>query len=434
MRVYDIIADKRDGNRNTRLQLEFLVRGFTEGSIPDYQMASWLMAAFIRGLDPNEAFFLTDAMLHSGRVYDLSRIPGPKVDKHSTGGVGDKISLILAPVVAELGIYVPMTSGRGLGFTGGTLDKLQSIPGYRVNIEEEEFKRILKKVGFVMSGQTEYLAPADKKMYALRDVTATIESIPLITASILSKKFAEGADAVVMDVKCGKGAFMKTANEAKNLAVSLSTTGRKLGKRVLCIISNMDQPLGRACGNALEVKEAIKCLKGDGERDLIELTVTLGSWMLVLGGLADTLEEGRKKVLDCLKSGKGFERFLLSVEAQGGDVETVLNPEYLPSAKKVVEIKSENQGYVNEIDAEKIGVACIYLRAGRFKKEDEIDYGAGVVLNKKVGDLVDKGEVLAWVYFNDESYITEAIRMINEAFIIGKKRRALPDLIIDTFQ
>ena len=372
-------------------------------------------------------------MLSSGRVYDLSNIPGPKVDKHSTGGVGDKISIILAPVVAELGLYVPMTSGRGLGFTGGTLDKLESIPGFRVNLDEEEFKKILKNVGYVMSGQTEYLAPADRKMYALRDVTATIESIPLITSSILSKKFAEGAEAVVMDVKCGKGAFMKTVDEARALAISLVRTGQKLGKKVSCIISRMDQPLGKACGNALEIKEAVSCLKGEGEKDLIELTVTLGSYMLILGGMIQSFEEGKGKVLKCLESGRGFERFLLSVEAQGGDVNAILKPELLPSASKIVEIKSESRGFINEIDAEKIGVACIYLKAGRFKKDDKIDYGAGVMLNKKVGDAIDNGETLAWIHCNDESYLVEAIRVVKEAFIIGEKRRALPELVMGTF-
>ncbi len=433
MRVYDIIADKRDGNKNTQQQIDFLIKGYTESSIPDYQMAAWLMAAYIRGLDSDETFFLTKAMLSSGRVYDLSNIPGPKVDKHSTGGVGDKISIILAPVVAELGLYVPMTSGRGLGFTGGTLDKLESIPGFMVNLDEGEFKKILKNVGYVMSGQTEYLAPADRKMYALRDVTATIESIPLITSSILSKKFAEGAEAVVMDVKCGKGAFMKTVDEARSLAISLVRTGQKLGKKVSCIISRMDQPLGKACGNALEIKEAVSCLKGEGEKDLIELTVTLGSYMLILGGMAQSFEEGKEKVLKCLESGRGFERFLLSVEAQGGDVNAILKPELLPSASKIVEIKSENRGFINEIDAEKIGVACIYLKAGRFKKDDKIDYGAGVMLNKKVGDAIDRGEALAWIHCNDESYLVEAIRMVKEAFIIGEKRRALPELVMGTF-
>ena len=433
MRVYDIIADKRDGNKNTQQQIDFLIKGYTESSIPDYQMAAWLMAAYIRGLDSDETFFLTKAMLSSGRVYDLSNIPGPKVDKHSTGGVGDKISIILAPVVAELGLYVPMTSGRGLGFTGGTLDKLESIPGFMVNLDEGEFKKILKNVGYVMSGQTEYLAPADRKMYALRDVTATIESIPLITSSILSKKFAEGAEAVVMDVKCGKGAFMKTVDEARSLAISLVRTGQKLGKKVSCIISRMDQPLGKACGNALEIKEAVSCLKGEGEKDLIELTVTLGSYMLILGGMAQSFEEGKEKVLKCLESGRGFERFLLSVEAQGGDVSAILKPELLPSASKIVEIKSENRGFINEIDAEKIGVACIYLKAGRFKKDDKIDYGAGVMLNKKVGDAIDRGEALAWIHCNDESYLVEAIRMVKEAFIIGEKRRALPELVMGTF-
>ncbi|RKY00595.1 MAG: thymidine phosphorylase [Spirochaetes bacterium] len=433
MRVYDIIADKRDGNKNTQQQIDFLIKGYTESSIPDYQMAAWLMAAYIRGLDSDETFFLTKAMLSSGRVYDLSNIPGPKVDKHSTGGVGDKISIILAPVVAELGLYVPMTSGRGLGFTGGTLDKLESIPGFMVNLDEGEFKKILKNVGYVMSGQTEYLAPADRKMYALRDVTATIESIPLITSSILSKKFAEGAEAVVMDVKCGKGAFMKTVDEARSLAISLVRTGQKLGKKVSCIISRMDQPLGKACGNALEIKEAVSCLKGEGEKDLIELTVTLGSYMLILGGMAQSFEEGKEKVLKCLESGRGFERFLLSVEAQGGDVSAILKPELLPSASEIVEIKSESRGFINEIDAEKIGVACIYLKAGRFKKDDKIDYGAGVMLNKKVGDAIDRGEALAWIHCNDESYLVEAIRMVKEAFIIGEKRRALPELVMGTF-
>jgi pyrimidine-nucleoside phosphorylase len=423
MRPIELIIKKRNGKIHTQQEIIYLVRQYTEGRMPDYQMAAWLMAAFLNGLNEEETYFLTDAMLHSGKTIDLSGIQKPKIDKHSTGGVGDKISLILAPAVASCGIAVPMTSGRGLGFSGGTLDKLESIPGYKVNLTEKEFISILEKVGFVMSGQTDDLAPADKMLYALRDVTGTVENTALITSSILSKKLAEGADAIVMDVKFGSGAFMKTKLEARALAETLSRTAGKMGKKLICVLTSMDQPLGNAVGNRLEVIESIECLKGEEIPDLVEITCTLGSYMLIAGKKVRTISEGKALIIEKLKSGEAFKRFVDSVRLQGGDVDTVENPEKFERARFSRPVLSTKNGFVNNIHTENIGSASVYLGAGRFSKEDSIDPAAGIIVHKKLGSTVRKGEKLLTLFYNDDTHIDESARLAESSYTIGEERR-----------
>ncbi len=418
IRAYDIIVKKRNKKHHTSEEIDFLIRGYTEGAIPDYQVSAWLMAGFLNGLNEEETFFLTRAMLNSGKTLDLGSIQKPKIDKHSTGGVGDKVSLVLAPAAAACGIMVPMTSGRGLGFSGGTLDKLESIPGFRVNLSEREFLSILKKVGFVMSGQTETIAPADRKLYALRDVTGTVECIPFITSSILSKKLAEGADAVVMDVKCGSGAFMKTLEAARALARSLVSVAGRMGRRLICVISNMDQPLGSAVGNNLEVIESIDCLKGNGPKDVVDLVCVLGGYMLLAGGAADTAEAGAKKVREVLENGEAFARFVDSVRVQGGSVETVQDVRCFQRAAYSLDIVAPRTGYVSAIDAENIGTAGVLLGAGRMKKEDTVDPSAGIRVHKKIGNAVDQGDVLATLYFNTEASVENASRIVLDAYSI----------------
>jgi pyrimidine-nucleoside phosphorylase len=422
VRPIDIIMKKRNGNTHTQEEIVYLIQQYTEGRIPDYQMAAWLMAAFLNGLDEEETYFLTHAMLHSGKIIDLSCIEKPKIDKHSTGGVGDKISLILAPAVASCGIAVPMTSGRGLGFSGGTLDKLESIPGYRTRLTEKEFVSILGKVGFVMSGQTDDIAPADKKLYALRDVTGTVENIAFITSSILSKKLAEGAEAVVMDVKFGSGAFMKAKAEALCLAETLLRVAGKLGKNLICVLTSMDQPLGNAVGNRLEVIESIECLNGEKIPDLVEITCTLGGYMLIAGKKAGTLSEGKELIEEKLKNGEAFERFVDSVRSQGGDVGFVEHPEKFERARFSRPIHSTKNGFINKIHTENIGTAAVYLGAGRFSKDDEIDPAAGIIVHKKLGSTVRKGEKLLTLYYNKESHVDEAALLAGSSYTIGEDR------------
>jgi len=423
MRPIELIIKKRNSKIHTQQEIVYLVRQYTEGRMPDYQMAAWLMAAFLNGLNEEETYFLTDAMLRSGKTIDLSGIRKPKIDKHSTGGVGDKISLILAPAVACCGIAVPMTSGRGLGFSGGTLDKLESIPRYNVNLSENEFISILKKVGFVMSGQTDDLAPADKMLYALRDVTGTVENTALITSSILSKKLAEGADAIVMDVKFGSGAFMKTKLEARALAETLSRTAGKMGKKLICVLTSMDQPLGNAVGNSLEVIESIECLKGEEIPDLVEITCTLGGYMLIAGKKVRTISEGKALIIEKLKSGEAFKRFVDSVRFQGGDVDTVENPEKFARARFSRTVLSRENGFVNNIHTEHIGSASVYLGAGRFSKEDRIDPAAGIIVHKKLGSTVRKGEKLLTLFYNDDTHVDESARLAESSYTIGEERR-----------
>jgi len=421
-RPYDIIRLKRDGRAHTRDEITFFIDGYTRGDIPDYQVSAWLMACFLNGLNEDETFYLTDAMLHSGTIIDLMSIHKPKVDKHSTGGVGDKISLILAPAVAACGIAVPMTSGRGLGFSGGTLDKLESIPGFNVNLTEDEFVQVLDEVGYVMSGQTETLAPADRKLYALRDVTGTVENLSLITASILSKKIAEGADSIVMDVKTGSGAFMKTLDESRALSHSLTKTAEKMGKKLTCIISNMGQPLGRAVGNSLEVIESIECLQGGGPDDVVDLVTLLGAYMLKHAGFVESVEAGREKIREKLLNGEALERFFHSAQRQGGAVEVVENTKKFDRAGSEESVASKQNGHICSMNTEDIGTASVFIGAGRFTKDDAVDPTAGITIHKKIGDSVKIGEDLATLYFNNQDGLERAISLVQNAYDIGQQK------------
>jgi len=434
MRPYDIIVKKRNGGIHTLEEIEYFIKSYAQGEILDYQVSAWLMASFLNGLNEDETYFLTKAMLRSGKTIDLSFIKKPKVDKHSTGGVGDKISLILAPAVAACGVVVPMTSGRGLGFSGGTLDKLGSIPGYNVNLTEEEFIRIAQNVGFVMSGQTKDIAPADKKLYKLRDVTGTVESIPLITSSILSKKLAEGTDYLVMDVKFGSGAFMKTKQRAISLSKSIVNTANRMGKEVVCVLTSMDQPLGRAVGNSIEVMESVNCLKGEYYPDLIEITKTLGGYMLFSASVVATLDKGKNMIEEKIKNGDAFNKFIESVKAQGGDVESILNTDNFSKASYSYDVLSKTNGWVNSINTEYIGTAAIYLGAGRFKREDVIDYTSGILMNRKLGEYVKKGESLTTLLYNDRKGLTKASDLVEEAFVIEKDKRGEFKLIHDVIK
>jgi pyrimidine-nucleoside phosphorylase len=392
MNPVEIIRSKRDGRALAPGEIAAFVRGVTDGSVPDYQAAALLMAVYFRGLDGAELAALTDAMLHSGDVLDLSELPLPKVDKHSTGGVGDKISLHLAPAVAACGVAVPMISGRGLGHTGGTLDKLEAIPGFSVNLDESQFRSVLRDCGLALIGQTERLAPADKRLYALRDVTGTVESIPLIAASIMSKKLAEGIDGLVLDVKVGSGAFMKTLERARELARTLVDIGRRAGKRVSAVLTDMDQPLGRYVGNAVEVHESLEVLSGRGEPDLVELTLALGAEMLLVAGVARDAADGRERIARVLGDGSALARFRRCVELQGGRLPATTRGWFAGDA---LPVRAGADGYVRAIDAEQIGLAALALGAGRTRKEDAIDPGAWVRLHKKVGERVAAGEELA---------------------------------------
>jgi pyrimidine-nucleoside phosphorylase/thymidine phosphorylase len=398
VRPYEVIHRKRDGKPVPPADVAALVRGYAEGAVPDYQMAAFCMAVFFRGLSPEELRALVESMLHSGDVLDLSDIPGVKVDKHSTGGVGDKVSLALAPLAAACGVKVPMVSGRGLGHTGGTLDKLESIPGFRTDLPVERFREIVASAGACLVGQTARIAPADRKLYALRDLTATVESIPLIAASIMSKKLAEGIDALVLDVKVGSGAFMKRAEDARRLAATLAAIGRGMGKKVSALLTDMDQPLGRAVGNALEVREAVDLLRDEGPRDLREVTVELTAEMLVLGGVAPDREEARRKVAAAIGDGRGFLKLCEIVEAQGGDPDALADPALLPRAARTVDVAAEVAGVVQAIDAEAVGLAAMALGAGRSRVEDRVDPAAGLVVLKKVGDEVEAGEAIATLH------------------------------------
>jgi pyrimidine-nucleoside phosphorylase len=414
--------------------MEFLVNGYVRGTIPDYQMSAFLMAVYFRGMDFEETTRLTEIMLNSGKVVDLSTIPGIKVDKHSTGGVGDKISLILAPLVAACGVPVPMISGRGLGHTGGTLDKLESIPGFRTNLSLDEYRKQISEIGVVMIGQTDDLVPADRRMYALRDVTATVESIPLIAASIMSKKLAEGADALVFDVKTGQGAFMEKYDDAVELARTLVTIGNKFGKRTLSLITDMSQPLGHAVGNWVEVVEAIECLQGRGPEDLVQLTCALAGAMLMLGGKSSTIEHGMNESKSALESGSAYKKFLELVSHQGGDLKYIENPDQYPYPKHSVEILSDADGYVESINALEIGLACIDLGAGRKKIRDKIDPNAGVVFKKKIGDPIQRGERVATIYADRREGISSAKSRIEGAIRYSASRPQARPLILSKIE
>ncbi len=415
-----VIASKRDGQALTAVEIAAFVRGATDGSWADYQLSAMLMAIFLRGMDAEETAALTDAMMRSGVVAGLANVPGPKVDKHSTGGVGDKISLHLAPMVAVCGAAVPMISGRGLGHSGGTLDKLESIAGFRVGLSLPEYRALVEKTGVALIGQTKELAPADKKLYALRDVTATVECIPLICASILSKKLAEGIDALVLDVKYGSGAFMKNKARARELAEMLVSVANRLGKPTRALLTAMDQPLGRAVGNALEVAESIACLHGKGPADVMEVTYALGEQMLLLAGVTKSAAEARAKLEDGIASGAAFAKFREIVMAQGGDVRVIDDPSRLPAARLRVPVKSQCEGYVCDVNALDIALAALRLGAGRVRAEDRIDPAVGVSDLVKIGERVTAGGVLAVIHANDEKSLAEAESIVAGAIELGE--------------
>jgi pyrimidine-nucleoside phosphorylase len=418
IRMLDVIAKKRNGAELSPEEITFVVDGYTSGEIPDYQAAAWLMAALLRGLNRAETAALTDSMLHSGSVLDLSSLPGAKVDKHSTGGVGDKTSLVLAPLAAAGGLIVPMISGRGLGHTGGTLDKLESIPGFNVNLSLERFQQVLRACGCAMIGQTAEIAPADRKFYALRDVTGTVESPNLICASIMSKKLAEGLDGLVLDVKTGSGAFMKTEQDAMHLAELMVETGTRMGKKMVALITDMDQPLGNKIGNSLEVEECIAILRGEGPQDLRDLCLELAAWMFLLGGKSHDIEEARTLSAQIIDSGAALERFRQMVQLQGGDPTVIDRPSALPQAKQTLVVAATKTGFVAGIQCEQMGKACVVLGGGREKKEDTVDPAVGIDLHKKVGDAVSFGEPVCTVHYNSEARAAQAKVLIENSYHI----------------
>lgn len=417
-----IIRKKRDGTKLSNPEIKFIIDQYTRDVLPDYQMSAFLMAGFLRGFDEEEAATLTRVMLHSGKVLDLYDIPGKKVDKHSTGGVGDKLSLILAPIVASYGIPVPMISGRGLGHTGGTLDKLESIPGFKVDMTLERYREILGKVGMVMAGQTEDIAPADKRLYALRDVTATIESIPLIASSIMSKKLAEGIDALVLDVKFGSGAFMNEIENATILAETLVAIGEDFGKETIAYVTDMDQPLGFKIGNWLEVEESIDALQGEGPADIMEITHTLAGTMIFLGDKASSIDEGIERSREAISNGAAFDKWLELVEEQGGNTALIKAPDSYGTAEYVFEVTSQKEGFVKSLDAYEFGLASMELGAGRKTKEDRVNPEAGIELKKKIGDSVKEGETICLCYTNNKQAKELAIEKVHGAVSIGAEQ------------
>ncbi|MEO0265805.1 MAG: thymidine phosphorylase [candidate division WOR-3 bacterium] len=433
MRMVDIIKKKRDGHPLSREEIDFFISYYTKGEIPDYQASALLMAIYFRGMDFEETTILTECMMKSGEVLDLSDIPGPKIDKHSTGGVGDKISLPLTPIVASLGIKVPMISGRALGHTGGTLDKLESIRGLRTNLDITEFKKQLAEIGAVMAGQTENLCPADKKLYALRDVTATVESIPLISASIMSKKLAEDIDGLVLDVKTGSGAFMSRFEDALRLAETMVWIGKGLGKKVKALITNMDEPLGNKIGNALEVEETIEILKGEGPDDVKELTYRIAAEMLILAELCSTYEEAYKKIEGVIKSGKALDKWHEIVSVQGGDVEHMYSSEFTRT-RFVEYLRSDKDGILERFDTYKLGVGVSILGAGRNKKDDTVDPTVGLVLYKKVGDEVQKGEAIMEIRYNDEQKFQEALPFLVQSYEINHEPPAKLPVVLEVIE
>src|SRR5665213_692731 len=431
MRTVDLVLRKRGGDELSVEEIQYLVNGYTSGEIPDYQMSALLMATFFSGMTDRELSALTECMIQSGSTVDLSDIPGVKVDKHSTGGVGDKTSLICAPIAAAAGVIVPMISGRGLGHTGGTLDKLESIPGFRTDLSVEEFRAQLKELGLCFIGQSDEIAPADKRLYALRDVTGTVESIPLIASSIMSKKLAEGVGALVLDVKVGNGAFMKKQVDARRLAQAMVGIGRRLDIRVQALITDMNQPLGFAIGNALEVMEVSQTLQKSGPADLTRLSLELASRMIHLGGKAATLEEARKIAEDKLMDGSAYAKFKAVVEAQGGNSQALDRFDLLPNATGMREVLTPRAGFVSAIMAEDIGRASQMMGAGRARKEDPIDPAVGVILEVKVGEKVDAGSVLCRLYYTNEENLDEAADTVEDAFRISGTRPDERELILE---
>lgn len=430
MTMYDIIRKKRDGMELKKEEIEFVVRGYTKGEIPDYQMAAFLMAVYFRGMSERETYDLTIAMLESGEQLDLSSLKGVKLDKHSSGGVGDKISFVVLPIVASFGVKIAKMSGRGLGHTGGTIDKLESIPGMKTTLKKEEFLKIVDEVGFSIVSQTENLAPADKKIYALRDATATVENLSLIASSIVSKKLAAGADAILFDVKVGRGAFMKDLEQAKKLAYLMIDIIKRRGKRAKAVISNMDQPLGRMVGNSLEVIEAVECLRGNGPTDVMQLSYVLSKEMLDLAGIQVAEEDIERMV----HSGKPLTLFKRFIEHQGGDPQIVDDPNRLPVSKNILDVRSECAGYIAKVDAEAIGRACVMLGGGRTRKEDDIDHSVGIELVKKISEWVDAGEVIARLYYSSRSDLMAALELVKSAYEFSEQPLKMPPVVLEVIE
>ncbi|MBK6913668.1 MAG: thymidine phosphorylase [Ignavibacteriales bacterium] len=422
MNTIELIRKKRNKESNTKEEISFLINSYAKGKIPDYQFSAFLMAAFINGMNKEETSSLTNAMLHSGKVIDLASIKGKKIDKHSTGGVGDKTSLIIAPIVAAAGINVPMISGRGLGHTGGTLDKLESIPGFRTDLSINEYKNVLKKCGAVLIGQTSDIAPADKMIYALRDVTATVESIPLITASIMSKKLAEGIDGLVLDVKTGSGAFMKNQKDSEQLTASLINTAKVFNKNVIAFITDMNQPLGNYIGNWLEVYESIKVLKGELKNDLFELSLSLAGAMIYLGGKANSINAGKVIASEVINSEEAFKKFLEIVKLQGGDTAYIIHPDKYPKAKYHKRLISMEYGFVDSINNYELGMAALELGAGRKTKEDVIDPAAGIIFYSKIGTEIKEGDIVAELFSNKKDSLRIAEDKIFNAIVLSRRK------------
>ncbi len=429
MRMYDVIEKKKTGKKLTKEEIEFFVNGYTEGVIPDYQVSALLMAICLKGMDSEETSILTMTMAKSGDMLDLSKINGIKVDKHSTGGVGDKTSLVIGPMVASLGIPVAKMSGRGLGHTGGTIDKLESFEGFSTSISEETFINNVNTIKLAIAGQTKNLAPADKKLYLLRDVTATVDSIPLISGSIMSKKIASGADKIVLDVKTGSGAFMREEEDAVELAKTMVAIGNSQGRQTIGVVTDMNQPLGYAVGNILEVKEAIDSLKGNGPKDFMEVCITLASNMVVLAGVAKTTEEAAKMLQATIDDGRALDRFKQFIAAQGGDPSCVDDTTKFPKASIIEEVLSPVEGYINKIETEEVGIATLILGGGRENKESELDLRVGYVMNKKLGDFVKKGEKIATVHASDNTKKEESVKRFLAAFTIGETQAEIPKII-----
>jgi len=431
VRAVDLIQRKRDGGELSREEIAFLIAGYAAGDIPDYQAAAFAMAVFFRGMGGAEIVALTEAMMRTGELLDLSELPGPKADKHSTGGVGDKTSLVLAPLAAACGVYVPMISGRGLGHTGGTLDKLEAIPGFNVRLSLADLRQVLRLCGLGLIGQTPEIAPADRKLYALRDVTATVESLPLISASIMSKKMAEGIDALVLDVKCGDGAFLRTRDEARRLAETMIGIGRGMGRKVAALLTDMEQPLGRNVGNALEVAECVETLKGRGPNDLESLSVELAAWMVHLAGAKPTLDAARARVRQALASGEGLDRLRRVIELQGGDPRVCDDLSLLPQAREKVVLRAERDGRVVRLAARAIGHAGMLLGAGRETVSSAIDHSVGFVFHKKVGDPVAVGEPIVTVHAGAPDRREAALARLREAIVVGAEAPARGPLVLD---
>ena len=434
MNIVDIIIKKRDGGILSKEEIDFFVSSSVNETIEDYQISALLMAMFIKGLNYEETSLLTDAMTHSGEVYNLDEIKGIKVDKHSTGGVGDTTTLILAPLVASLGVPVFKMSGRGLGFSGGTLDKLESIPGFNITVSKENAIKFTNENGLVVMSQSENLTPADKIFYAMRDVTGTVDSIPLIVGSIMSKKLAAGADSIVLDIKCGSGAFMKTYEDAKELGQTMITIGEKLGRKISAIISSMEQPLGTYIGNSLEVIEAIEVLKGNKKGDLLDVSLLLGACMLKNAGKVSTLEEGKSLLTENIANGKGLEKFRQLIIQQGGNPDIIDDYSLMPQTNCSMKVLSTQNGYINKIKTELIGKASVETGAGRYKKTDTLDYGAGLIMKVRLGDAVEEGQEIAEIFSSTEAKCKIAADLVLSAITIGKDKAQLPPLVLDILE